>query len=272
MPKLLMIKIKRWLRKLHLLSIADYFLLLYEIIKNYKKNKTFLKFHKDFSVPPYILAFDAYGTLNWEFYYNSGVLHAKLFSNIIEKYYSNESIKILDWGCGPGRIIRHLHNLKFRKVQLYGTDYNPRTIKWCNLNLKNINFTKNNLAPPLPYNDGYFDCIYALSVFTHLSEDMHFKWIKELYRILNPDGLLIITTHGDNCLDNKLLNQMKQYQSGKLVIEGGVKEGKKHFIALHPSKYVEEKLLADFKILEHITNASEFLINQDIWVSKKIKK
>jgi hypothetical protein len=51
---------------------------------------------------------------------------------------------ILDFGCGCGRVIRHLSFLKNSK--LYGTDYNPILIKWCKENLPCATFQTNKLT------------------------------------------------------------------------------------------------------------------------------
>jgi hypothetical protein len=42
------------------------------------------------------------------------------------------------------------------------------------------------------------DCIYAISVFTHLSAELQDLWMKELRRIVRPGGHLLITTHGES--------------------------------------------------------------------------
>ena len=49
---------------------------------------------------------------------------------------------------------------------------------------------------PLAYADDTFDLVYALSVFTHLTEDLCEAWMDELYRIVKPGGAAIVTTHG----------------------------------------------------------------------------
>src|SRR5205807_145167 len=75
---------------------------------------------------------------------------------------------VLDFGCGCGRVMRHLHGLK--NVKLHGTDYNPRLVDWCRTNLPFATFGLNQLQPPLAYEDSTFDLAWAFSVFTHLPE------------------------------------------------------------------------------------------------------
>ena len=49
--------------------------------------------------------------------------------------------------------------------------------------------------PGLPFEDGHFDVVWALSVFTHLV-DTWAPWLLELHRVLADDGILIATTIG----------------------------------------------------------------------------
>jgi SAM-dependent methyltransferase len=49
--------------------------------------------------------------------------------------------------------------------------------------------------PPLGLDYGSFDLIWAISVFTHLT-DNSIPWLVELHRLLAPDGLLIATYMG----------------------------------------------------------------------------
>ncbi|MDZ7626597.1 MAG: class I SAM-dependent methyltransferase [Ignavibacteriaceae bacterium] len=116
-----------------------------------------------------------------------------------EKYLDLKNIKILEWGCGPARIIRHLPRLLNDSCEIYGSDYNSKTIVWCKKIFPEFNFSKNNLQPPLEFENNFFDIIYATSVFTHLSEEMHYAWMNELKRVCKPNGIIFLTTHGDNC-------------------------------------------------------------------------
>jgi ubiquinone/menaquinone biosynthesis C-methylase UbiE len=96
---------------------------------------------------------------------------------------------MLDFGCGCGRVIRNWRSLQ--GVNIYGSDYNHELIAWCDENLSFAHFDSNDLAPPLSYESNKFDLIYALSVFTHLPEELQLTWLQELTRVLQPGGYLL---------------------------------------------------------------------------------
>ncbi len=47
-------------------------------------------------------------------------------------------------------------------------------------------------VPPLPYGDEQFDCVITFQVIEHIKDD--FQFVKEIHRVLRPDGRLILTT------------------------------------------------------------------------------
>jgi ubiquinone/menaquinone biosynthesis C-methylase UbiE len=61
-------------------------------------------------------------------------------------------------------------------------------------------FCTTTTAPHLPFEDGYFDLIYAASVFTHIA-DLQDAWFLELKRIVRPGGKLLITVHDKHTID-----------------------------------------------------------------------
>lgn len=258
--------ISKILKKIKLIVVADYILGIHSLIKNRKINRDFLLHHKDFPVPPARLAFDAYGNIHWPSYFDQGVNSSTVISDIINKEKITSNFKVLEWGCGPGRIIRHLRNQLENDVELYGSDYNKKSIKWNQKNIKGIQFIVNQLEPPLSFQPAFFNCVYAISVFTHLSEEMHTQWIQEIERILKPGGLIIITTHGDLTTNRLLSHEKHLYNSGKLVVRGDVKEGKKWYQAYHSPKFVRNNLLKSFDILHNGRFDSSI---QDIWVARK---
>ncbi|MFT7686489.1 MAG: SAM-dependent methyltransferase [Candidatus Azotimanducaceae bacterium] len=110
--------------------------------------------------------------------------------------------QILDFGCGCGRVIRYLQAL-YPENHYFGTDIDPESISWCQNSLSQLgNFSVNPTEPRLKFADASFDLIFSISVFTHLPEDMQFKWLEELQRVTKPGGILLLTTHGKSALPN----------------------------------------------------------------------
>lgn len=104
--------------------------------------------------------------------------------------------RVLDFGCGCGRTLIPLAQ-RFPGLQLYGTDIDEEAIAWCKVRMAGHGFSVNAPKPPLSYRDAFFDLVYAISVFTHLDEDLQRAWLGELYRILRPGGHLLATVHGE---------------------------------------------------------------------------
>ncbi|HEY0038059.1 MAG TPA: class I SAM-dependent methyltransferase [Longimicrobium sp.] len=103
--------------------------------------------------------------------------------------------RVLDFGCGCGRTLLWFRDAE-GGTQFHGTDIDAEAIAWCQGNLPFATFGVNQPLPPLSYPDGHFDLVYALSVFTHLSEEQQHMWIHELHRVLRPGGIALLTFLG----------------------------------------------------------------------------
>jgi len=101
---------------------------------------------------------------------------------------------ILDFGCGPGRLSQHLCWLT-PNAQLFGCDVDPMSVAEAQRSCPRGHFHANKPMPPLDYEDGQFDLVWAWGVFTNISESSHRDWLKELARVLRPGGVLLSTTH-----------------------------------------------------------------------------
>ena len=122
------------------------------------------------------------------------------FNKVIKAYqiYSKSKIgpdtRILDWGCGCGRLSRYWSSLP--DSQLTGIDIDRDNANWCASNFPFGNFLGTQTHPPTPFEDDSFDLIIGISVFTHLREHDQKLWLKELYRITNPGGWVLTTIQG----------------------------------------------------------------------------
>jgi SAM-dependent methyltransferase len=100
----------------------------------------------------------------------------------------------LDFGCGSGRIARHLLGHDPLR-ELWGVDVDREAVAWCARAFPGATFRTIPAAPPTPLPSELFDAVVAGSVFTHLPEDGQERWLAELHRLLRPGGLLIACTH-----------------------------------------------------------------------------
>jgi SAM-dependent methyltransferase len=112
--------------------------------------------------------------------------------------------RILDFGCGAGRLLQTLNLARRPGQELFGCDVNEACATWCRDNLDFATVAHTALAPPLPYADASFDLIVGISVFTHLSRPLQVAWARELMRILRPRGVALVTTWGLGILPDVL--------------------------------------------------------------------
>ncbi|MEB3342685.1 methyltransferase [Okeania sp.] len=108
----------------------------------------------------------------------------------------NQFENILDFGCGVGRYLMAFQPELLPNQKLFGCDVFPECAEWCQENIKFATVKRNDIQPPLPFENNQFDLINSISVFTHLSIDLQHLWAWEVYRVLRPGGILFMTLHG----------------------------------------------------------------------------
>lgn len=129
-----------------------------------------------------------------QWWYFAGGTFVHKIGDVLEKYFSTDIAKIesvLDWGCGCGRLTRHIN--KYTDASICGIDIDPENIDWCSRNLPIARFSLADRWKPTFYDDASFDLIIGHSVMTHLSEQAQYFWLEELHRILKPGGALLVT-------------------------------------------------------------------------------
>ncbi len=178
--------------------------------------------------------------------------------------------RVLDFGCGCGRVLRGLHH-QAPQHEYHGTDIDPEAIDWCQQNLKEVGqFRHNQSAPPLAFDDASFDCVYSISVFTHLPEAMQFEWLAELARITKPGGQLLLTTHGGRLLaDGGARAQRAFARKGFWYSKGSGTDGLPDFYqtAFHSHDYVRQEWSRFFEIEDIIEQA--VMAHQDLVICRR---
>jgi SAM-dependent methyltransferase len=104
-----------------------------------------------------------------------------------------EGKRLLDFGCGYGRIIRLMYYFT-SPACIWGLDPWSRSIEICQADGMLGNFAVSDYLPTsLPVDGVLFDFMYALSVFTHLSERAMLQALATLRRYVAKRGVLAIT-------------------------------------------------------------------------------
>ena len=228
--------------------------------------------------------------------YSSAVDKVGLWNSekVIFQKYINKCDKILDVGCGAGRTTINLYKMGYTNItglDLSSTliDYAQNYAKTNNLNIEFINAD----ATKLPFSDNLFDVV----IFSYNGmqcipgKKNRDNVLKEVYRVLKPNGLYIFTAHNRD--------DSGKYQKGwddeKIKWENGTqdkslemfgdrytpdREGSICFV--HFSN-IEEMIdfvqQENFKVVEYAKNTDlaeeseqtkEFAGNTVFWVVKKL--
>jgi|WetSurMetagenome_2_1015567.scaffolds.fasta_scaffold203318_1 tRNA (uracil-5-)-methyltransferase TRM9 len=106
--------------------------------------------------------------------------------------YINDGDKILDYGCGNGRLLEILNE---KKINYAGVDISGKLIKLAKQKYqdKDIKFIKITSSRSLTFPDNYFNVVVSIAVFHHFPENYAKKMAEELHRTLKPGGKIIIT-------------------------------------------------------------------------------
>lgn len=217
-----------------------------------------------FTLPPDPLLYEISGNVDHRMHRRSGEKWARRFNAHIERNTPAGRLAVLEWGCGVGRVIRHMPAINARIDRAVGCDYDRRMIEWCGSAIPGIEFVRNELMPPTSFAAGSFDAVFCYSVFTHLSLEAHHAWIAELTRIVKPGGLVMFTTMSDACRRNLLPHERAQYDAGELVIRTDEREGSRLFAAFESAAFVRS-MLNGHEVVAHEAAPTD-VIAQDLWV------
>lgn len=106
------------------------------------------------------------------------------------KNYIKDGDKVLDWGCGHGRL---LLILKDKKIKYIGTDTSSKILEIAKKNFPRHDFRLLDRLS-LPLSDSFFNVICCIATIHHIpSKNLRIKLLKEFRRTLKKDGILILT-------------------------------------------------------------------------------
>lgn len=211
-----------------------------------------------------------------------GLNHLRLYEQALAAVGSSleQSQRLLEFGCGCGRFLRHLGPLA-DQVEIHGTDIDAEMIQWLRANVPYGRYEVAPHEPPLPYPDHHFDLVINCSVFTHLDERLQDLWLAELQRVTRPGGLLLLTVEGQTtwnrtCEASERVGEDPEPWRAELESRGLVFIADDLFLgSTHPDFY-HSTVHAPWYIFEHWTRFFEIAaylpdgaISQDLIVLRR---
>jgi len=146
--------------------------------------------------------------------------------------------KVLDIGCWTGGYLYFLQNCA---AFICALDIEERAIAIAKENLPLVKFLKSNTLN-LPFQPETFDTVTMWAVIEHIPKDTEDLALKEINRILNPQGIVCINTMNDHFLS-------------KILDPAYFLKGHRHYTIESLEHFLKR---AGFKILEVYKNGGVF--------------
>lgn len=169
---------------------------------------------------------------------------------LVEEVNPQTGEKILEFGFGTGQNLL-LMKKQNADIQLIGLDIDPKVKE-----IAAYKLAKNNLNIPLdlyngsvfPYADNQFDKVYSCLVFHQLDAETKLSCLKEMYRVLKPNGTLIIADWG------KAQNKLMRLTFGLVQILDGFKTTNDNVKGFMP-QFIEQAHFQNVSIRQSINTA-----------------
>jgi ubiquinone/menaquinone biosynthesis C-methylase UbiE len=150
--------------------------------------------------------------------------------------------RFLDFGTGWGRFMRVFWK-DFQATNMIGVDVDPTVLSDCQTHGVPGRFLQVDPLGIIDVPDNSVDLVVAYSVFSHLPEDVHLHWLRELHRLMKPGAFFVSTVEPrrfidfvEKCADNptnswaqtlgafapRAIEMKRQFDAGEFVyIETG---------------------------------------------------
>ena len=171
----------------------------------------------------------------------------------LRRKWKKEGMKrILDLGCGTGR---HLVYLAKKGFEAYGIDIAEEGIKiarkWLEKENLRADLKVGDIYKTLPYKDGFFDAVICIRTLNHGKIEWIRKAIKEMHRILKPNGYVFVAVHkhkGKKHIPKEKLYEIKWIAPRTYVMLNGPEKGIPHY-RFNKKILIKELKQAGFKNL-----------------------
>ncbi len=132
-----------------------------------------------------------YGTNHFRLGGNDQDQRQKLVASILEPPEDGRLLRILDLGCGPGRLTVALKD-RFPNAEVWGVDVSGPMVRYAHMRAadmgRDVHFVQA-LAEQTGFPDGHFDAVIAYILFHEVPASATHAIVKEVHRITRPGGV-----------------------------------------------------------------------------------
>ncbi len=111
-----------------------------------------------------------------------------------------EGKKIIDISCGDGRNIQLLNECGF---DIYGTEITQKIVERTKTNLHDWGIKADirvGTNDNIPFEEAFFDFAMSWNAIYYMNQERDFeKYVKEIARVIKPDGYLVLSVPMNNC-------------------------------------------------------------------------
>jgi 2-polyprenyl-3-methyl-5-hydroxy-6-metoxy-1,4-benzoquinol methylase len=102
-------------------------------------------------------------------------------------------LKILDYGCGDGKYFPYFISKGIKREMIFGLEVShERALRCQKIGWENVVVIEPDSF--LQFEDHTFDIINFMEVIEHIPENLGYSTVKELTRVLRPNGVMLIAT------------------------------------------------------------------------------
>ncbi|MFG2142838.1 class I SAM-dependent methyltransferase [Streptomyces sp. NPDC048696] len=100
--------------------------------------------------------------------------------------------RLLDVGCGPGMLVRHLLDTRPGDFRITGCDLSPAMIDAATARAKDSGDVEWSVArvEAMPFPDNHFDVVVSMGALEYADAD---SGLREIARVVRPGGLVVVT-------------------------------------------------------------------------------
>lgn len=257
------------LRATHLIELADKTMALRASLRAGGENRAYRAAHPSRPFPDPLLIYEVAGHAKFAQFDRTGAAHARLIAEYLREVLPASAPRVLEWGCGPARILAHLGEaLGAPDARLFGCDPDPRAVDYARAAYPRIEFMHSPPLPPTSYAAASFDAIYGVSIFTHLPIAAARAWTAELARLTAPDGGVLVTTHGDKAAARLEGADRDAFDAGRYVALGGAPVGSRTYVSYFNEKAGRALFGVHFDDVRFYPDDGQGF-GQDVWLLRR---